>query len=81
MRCSQCGAELPHGANSCTNCGAPVDATTKVGDTAQRTSEVAVDVGKKVGKGALKLGGKALAGAGSLAKKAGKKLEDAGKDQ
>jgi len=32
-------------------------------------------VGKKVGKGALKLGGKALSGVGSLTRKAGKKLE------
>lgn len=42
---------------------------------AERTGEATVDVGKKVGKGALKLGGKAPSGVGSLAKKAGKKLE------
>ena len=42
---------------------------------AERTGEATVDVGKKVGKGALKLGGKAPSGGGSLAKKAGKKPE------
>ena len=75
MRCEHCGAELPQGAGTCPVCGKEVGLLTKTGDVAERTGEATVDAGKKVGKGALKLGGKALSGVGSLAKKAGKKLE------
>ncbi len=78
MNCEHCGAELPPGAGTCPACGKEVRLMTKTGDVAERTGEATVDVGKKVGKGALKLGGKALSGVGSLAKKAGKKLEDEG---
>jgi zinc-ribbon domain len=75
MNCEHCGAELPQAAKTCPACGKEVGLLTKTGDVAERTGEVTVDVGKKVGKGALKLGGKALTGIGSLSKKAGKKLE------
>ena len=40
-----------------------------------------MDVGKKVGMGALKVGEKALSGTGSLAKKGGTKLEEAGEKE
>lgn len=75
MRCEHCGAELPQGARSCPSCGKEVGLLTKTGDVAERTGEKTVEVGKTVGKGALKLGGKGLSAVGGLAKKAGKKLE------
>ena len=78
MNCEHCGAELPPGAESCPSCGQAVGLMTKTGDVAERAGEKTVEVGKKVGKGALRLGGKALSGVGSLTKKAGKKLEEAG---
>ncbi len=81
MNCEHCGAELPSGAGTCPACGAEVGLLTKTGDVAERTGEKTVDVGKKVGKGALRLGGKALAGVGGLAKKAGKKVEEAGEEK
>ncbi len=81
MNCEHCGAELPAGAKACPACGAEVGLMTKTGDLAERTGEATVDVGKKVGKGALKLGGKGLSAVGGLAKKAGKKLEDAGEEK
>lgn len=48
---------------------------TKTGDLAERTGEKTVEVGTKVGKGALKLGGKGLSAVGGFAKKTGKKLQ------
>ena len=78
MNCEHCGAELPQGAATCPSCGQTVGLMTKTGDVAERAGEATVDVGKKVGKGALKIGGKALSGVGTLAKKAGKKLEEDG---
>lgn len=79
MKCDQCGAELPHRAETCPSCGRDVSGIAKAGDALERTGEATVDLGKKVGKGALNVGGKALSGLGSLAKKGGKKLEEAGK--
>ena len=79
MNCEHCGAELPQGVRACPACGKEVRLLTKTGDVAERTGEATVEVGKKVGKGALRIGGKALSGVGSLAKKTGKKLEDEGK--
>ena len=81
MNCERCGAELPPGAGTCPSCGQAVGVLTKTGDGAERTGEAAVDVGKKVGKGALRLGGKGLSAVGGLAKKAGKKVEEAGEDK
>lgn len=78
MNCEHCGAELPQGAATCPSCGQTVGLMTKTGDVAERAGEATVDVGKKVGKGALKIGGKALSGVGTLAKRAGKKLEEEG---
>jgi hypothetical protein len=78
LNCGHCGAELPQGAKSCPACGTEVGLLTKTGDVAERTGEKTVEVGKQVGKGALRLGGKALSGVGTLAKKAGKKLEEEG---
>lgn len=74
MKCDQCGTELPHRADVCPSCGKDVSAITKTGDALERGGEATVDLGKKVGKGAVKVGGKALSGLGSLAKKGGKKL-------
>ncbi len=81
MNCEHCGAELPAGAKTCPACGAELGLLTRTGDVAERTGEATVDVGKKVGKGALRLGGKGLSAVGGLAKKAGKKLEDAGEEK
>ncbi len=81
MNCEHCGAELPAGAATCPACGKEQGLLTKTGDVAERTGEKTVDVGKKVGKGALKLGGKGLSAVGGLAKKAGKKMEEAGEDK
>lgn len=81
MNCEHCGAELPQGAKSCPACGAEVGLLTKTGDVAERTGEKTVEVGKTVGKGALRLGGKAVGGLGSLAKKAGKKIEETGEEK
>jgi hypothetical protein len=78
MKCEHCGAELPQGAGTCPACGKEVGLLTKTGDVAERTGEKTVEVGTKVGKGALKLGGKGLSAVGGLAKKAGKKLEETG---
>lgn len=78
MKCEHCGAELAPGAETCAACGKEQGLLTMTGDVAERTGEAAVDVGKKVGKGALKLGGKGLSAVGGLAKKAGKKLEETG---
>ncbi len=75
MKCEHCGAELPPGAKTCPACGKEVGVLTKTGDVAERTGEKTVEVGKTVGKGALKLGGKGLSAVGGFAKKAGKKLE------
>jgi hypothetical protein len=75
MNCEHCGAELPQAAKTCPACGEEVGFLTKTGDAAERTGEATVDVGKKVGKGALKLGGKGLSAVGGFAKKAGKNLE------
>ncbi len=81
MNCEHCGAELPQAAKTCPACGAEVGLLTKTGDVAERTGEKTVEVGKTVGKGALRLGGKAVGGLGSLAKKAGKKMEEAGEEK
>lgn len=81
MNCEHCGAELPQGAATCPACGQEVGLLTKTGDVAERTGEKGVEVGKKVGKGALRLGGKALSGVGTLAKKAGKKAEELGEEK
>ena len=81
MRCEQCGAELPQGAGTCPSCGHAVGLLTKTGDVAERAGEKTVEVGKTVGKGALRFGGKAVGGLGSLAKKAGKKIEEAGEEK
>ena len=81
MNCEHCGAELPPGAGTCPSCGQAVGMMTKTGDVAERAGEKTVEVGTKVGKGALKLGGKAVSGLGSLAKKGGKKLQEAGEDK
>ncbi len=78
MNCEHCGAELAPGAGTCPACGKEQGLLTKTGDVAERTGEATVDVGKKVGKGALRLGGKGLSAVGGLAKKAGKKLEETG---
>lgn len=75
MKCEHCGAELPAGAGTCPACGKAVGLMTKTGDVAERTGEKSVEVGKQVGKGALKLGGKGLSAVGGFAKKTGKKLE------
>lgn len=75
MNCEHCGAGLPAGVQTCPACGAEVGMLTRTGDVAERTGAATLDVGKKVGKGALKLGGKGLSAVGGLAKKAGKKLE------
>jgi len=75
INCEHCGAELPPGAGTCPVCGKAVGMLTKTGGVAEREGEAIVDVGTKVGNGAFKLGGRALSGVGSLAKKAGKKLE------
>lgn len=75
MNREHCGAVLSQAAKMCPACGKEVGLLTKTGDVAERTGEATVDVGKKVGKGALKLGGKALSGVGSLTRKVGKKLE------
>ena len=81
MNCEHCGAELPAGAGTCPACGQAVGMLTKTGDVAERAGEKTVDVGKKVGKGALRLGGKGLSAVGGLAKKAGKKAEEAGENK
>ena len=81
MKCEHCRAELPAGAEKCPSCGKAVGLLTKTGDFAERSGEATVDVGKKVGRGALKLGGQALTGLGNVTKKAGKKLEDAGEEK
>ncbi len=81
MHCEHCGAELPAGAAACPACGEAVGALTKTGDVAERAGEKTVDVGTKVGKGALKLGGKGLSAVGGLVKKAGKKAQEAGEDK
>ncbi len=81
MNCEHCGADLPQAAKTCPACGAEVGLLTKTGDVAERTGEKTVEVGKTVGKGALRLGGKAVGGLGSLAKKAGKKMEEAGEEK
>ncbi len=81
MNCERCGAELPQGAGSCPSCGQTVGMLSKTGDMAERTGEKTLEVGKTVGKGALRLGGKAVGGLGSLAKKAGKKMEEAGEEK
>jgi hypothetical protein len=57
MKCDQSGTELPHRAETCPNCGRDVSTITKTGDAVERTGEVTVDVGKKVGKCAVKVGG------------------------
>lgn len=77
MRCEHCGAELAQRAGICPSCGHTVGMLTKTGDVAERAGEKTVEVGK----GALRLGGKALSGVGSLAKKAGKKVEEAGEEK
>ncbi len=81
MNCEHCGAELPAAAKTCPACGKEVGLLTKTGDVAERTGEKTVEVGKTVGKGALRLGGKGLSAVGGLAKKAGKKAEDAGEEK
>lgn len=81
MHCEHCGAELPAGASTCPSCGHAVGTLTKTGDLAERTGEKTVEVGKVVGKGALRLGGKGLSAVGGLAKKAGKKVEEAGEEK
>lgn len=81
MNCEHCGAELPQGAKTCPACGTELGLLTKTGDVAERTGEATVDVGKKLGKGALKLGGKGLSAVGGLAKKAGKKAEEVGEEK
>ncbi len=81
MNCEHCGAELPQAAKTCPACGAEVGLLTKTGDVAERTGEKTVEVGKTVGKGALRLGGKAVGGLGSLAKKVGKKMEETGEEK
>ena len=81
MNCEHCGAELPQGAGTCPACGQAVGMLTKTGDVAERTGEAAVDVGKKVGQGALRQGGKGLSAVGGRAKKAGKKVEEAGEEK
>ncbi len=81
MKCEHCGAELPAGANHCPGCGHEVGVLTKTGDVAERAGEKTVEVGKAVGKGALRLGGKALTGLGNVTKKAGKKLSEAGEEK
>lgn len=81
MHCEHCGAELPAGANNCPSCGHAVGALTKTGDVAERAGEKTVEVGKTVGKGALRLGGKALTGLGNVTKKAGKKIQEAGEEK
>ena len=78
MKCDQCGAGLPHRTETCPSCGRDVSAITKTGDVLERKGEATVDLRKKVGKGAVSVGGRALSGLGSLAKKGGKKLQDAG---
>ena len=81
MNCEHCGAELPAGAGTCPSCGRAVGMLTKTGDVAERAADTTVDVGKKGGKGALRLGGKALSGVGTLAKRAGKKIGEAGEEK
>ena len=81
MNCEKCGSEMLHGANNCPNCGAPVGVVGKTGDTLEQAGEKSIEVGKKVGKGAVRIGGKALSGVGSLAKKGGKKLQDIGAEK
>ena len=72
---------MAQGAATCPSCGHTVGMLTKTGDVAERAGEKTLEVGKTVGKGALRLGGKALSGVGSLAKKAGKKVEEAGEEK
>ncbi len=81
MNCEHCGAELPDAAKTCPACGKEVGMLTRTGDVAERTGEKTVEVGKAVGKGALRLGGKGLSAVGGLAKKAGKKAEEAGEEK
>jgi len=81
MKCEHCGGELPDNAKACPSCGKAVGLLTKTGDVAEQTGEAVVDVTKKVGKGALRLGGKALTGLGNVTKKAGKKIQEAGEEK
>jgi len=76
MKCEHCGTELKTFAEFCPGCGAKLSATTKTIDTAEAAGEKTVDVGKKVGKGALRVTGKAFSKLGDAAQKVGKKKEE-----
>ena len=78
MKCEKCGMELQTFGEFCPGCGAKLSVTTKTLDTVEAAGEKTIDVGKKVGKGALRITGKALSKVGEGAKKAGKKIKEAG---
>jgi len=68
--------ELQTWGELCPGCGAKLSATTKTLDTLEAGGEKTVDVGKKIGKGALRVTGKAFSKLGEAAQKAGKKKEE-----
>jgi uncharacterized membrane protein YvbJ len=87
MKCETCGYELAHDAQFCPSCGARVSTVTKAAGTAEeigeRTGELVakgVEKAKPLGKGLVKVTGKALEKAGSAAKKTGKKLKEVGEE-
>ena len=73
MKCEKCGMELQTWGEFCPGCGAKLSATTKTLDTFEAGGEKTVEVGKKVGKGALRFTGKAFSKVGEAAQKVGKK--------
>lgn len=85
MRCETCGYELAHDAQFCPSCGAQVGTITKAAGTAEEIGEKTGDLvvkgvekAKPIGKGLVKVTGKALEKVGSAAKKTGKKLKEEG---
>jgi len=75
MKCEHCGTELKTLGEFCPGCGAKLSVTTKTLDTAEAAGEKTFEVWKKVGKGALRVTGKAFSKIGEAAQKAGKKKE------